>query len=279
MGVEDGNAQSFMASYNAVNKIPDTLSPFIRDIVEKEWKFDGMVSTDAGSLPNLTHQFHFYSDPTSAVAGCVKVGISVFLDPYSAPLQDAFEKKLVTEAEIECNIRGNLRMRMRLGEFDLPEMSPWEKISGTEEPWYGESNKVLARTVTQESIVLLKNSDGLLPMDKSKLRSIAVIGPFGDNVLVDWYAGMRSGQTSASATHPTTTIANCVLVAISWAQMEPTEGKYEFALVDGLIQDARRNNLKLVFLWFGSCKNGLAQTDDVVTITEEGGEKTLRTRT
>ena len=51
---------------------------------------------------------------------------------------------------------------------------------------------------------------------------------------------------------------NCVLVAISWAQMEPVEGKYEFALVDGLIQEARRNNLKIVFLWFGSWKNGLS---------------------
>ena len=51
---------------------------------------------------------------------------------------------------------------------------------------------------------------------------------------------------------------NCVLAAISWAQMEPAEGKYEFALTDGLIQEARRNNLKLIFLWFGSWKNGLS---------------------
>ena len=51
---------------------------------------------------------------------------------------------------------------------------------------------------------------------------------------------------------------NSVLAAISWAQMEPAEGKFEFALVDGLIQEARRNNLKLVFLWFGSWKNGLS---------------------
>jgi hypothetical protein len=51
---------------------------------------------------------------------------------------------------------------------------------------------------------------------------------------------------------------NCVLAAVSWAQWEPEEGKYEFALVDGLIHEARRNNLKLVFLWFGSWKNGLS---------------------
>ena len=51
---------------------------------------------------------------------------------------------------------------------------------------------------------------------------------------------------------------NCVLAAVHWAQLEPIEGQYEFALVDGLIQEARRNNLKLVFLWFGSWKNGLS---------------------
>jgi len=51
---------------------------------------------------------------------------------------------------------------------------------------------------------------------------------------------------------------NCILAAVHWAQMEPAEGRYEFALVDGLIQEARRNNLKLVFLWFGSWKNGLS---------------------
>jgi beta-galactosidase GanA len=51
---------------------------------------------------------------------------------------------------------------------------------------------------------------------------------------------------------------NCVLAAVHWAQLEPAEGRFEFALVDGLIQEARRNNLKLVFLWFGSWKNGLS---------------------
>jgi beta-glucosidase len=190
MGILEGNAQSFMASYNAVNKIPDTVSPFLRDIVEKEWKFDGMVCTDAGSLPNLVYRFHYYPDSTAAVAASVKAGITVFLDQYTRPLKDAMEKQLLTEADIERNIRGNLRMRIRLGEFDPPALSPYSKISGTEEPWYGEKNKTLARRVTRESIVLLKNSENLLPLDRSKLRSIAVIGPYGDNVLVDWYSGM-----------------------------------------------------------------------------------------
>lgn len=51
---------------------------------------------------------------------------------------------------------------------------------------------------------------------------------------------------------------NCVLAAVSWAQVEPEQGKFDFSVVDGLIQEARKNNLKLVFLWFGSWKNGLS---------------------
>ena len=190
MGIMEGNAQSFMMSYNAVNNIPNTVSPFIRDIAEKEWKFDGMVCTDSGSLPNLTRQFHYYPDATAAVAGSVKAGITVFLDQFEAPLRDALEKKLLTEADIERNIRGNIRMRMRLGEFDPPELVPYSKIAATEEPWYGEKSKALARKVTQESIVLLKNSDNLLPLNRNKVRSIAVIGRFGNEVLIDSYAGI-----------------------------------------------------------------------------------------
>jgi beta-glucosidase len=190
MGIEQANAQSFMASYNAVNKIPDTVSPFLRNIVEKEWKFDGMICTDAGSLPNLTRQFHYYDDATAAVVGAVKAGITVFLDQYTTPLRDALDKKLLTEADIERNIKGNLRMRMRLGEFDPPEMVPYSKIAGTEEPWYSDKSKALARKATQESIVLLKNAGGLLPLDKASVKSIAVIGPGANDVYVDWYGGI-----------------------------------------------------------------------------------------
>jgi beta-glucosidase len=189
MGIKEANAQSFMASYNAMNKIPMTVSPIVRDIVEKEWGFDGMVTTDAGSLRNLTREFHYYADDTEAAAGCVKAGISVFLDPYAPAIRAALEKRLITEADIDRNIKGNIRMRMRLGEFDPPEMVPYNKISGSEEPWYGEQNKALARKAAQESIVLLRNADKLLPLDKSALKSIAVIGPSANNVFIDWYAG------------------------------------------------------------------------------------------
>jgi beta-glucosidase len=189
MGVKDANAQSYMAAYNATNKVPMTVHPIMRDIVEKEWRFDGMVCTDSGSLPNLTREFHYYPDATEAAAGAVKAGITVFLDRYADSVKAALDKGLITEADIERNVKGNLRMRMRLGEFDPPEMVPYNKISGSEEPWFGDKHKALALKATQESIVLLKNTNGLLPLDKHAIKSIAVIGAAANDVFIDWYAG------------------------------------------------------------------------------------------
>jgi beta-glucosidase len=189
MGIQEANAQSYMAAYNAMNKVPMTVHPIIRDIVEKEWGFDGMVCTDSGSLPNLTREFHYYPDATEAAAGAVKAGITVFLDRYADSVRAALEKTLITEADIDRNIKGNIRMRMRLGEFDPPESVPYSRVSGSEEPWYGDKHKALALEATRKSIVLLKNTDGLLPLDRRSVKSIAVIGAAANDVFIDWYAG------------------------------------------------------------------------------------------
>jgi beta-glucosidase len=80
---------------------------------------------------------------------------------------------------------------VKLGLLDPPEMVPYSKIgvSDTLEPWLSEKHKAAAREVTQKTIVLLKNSNNMLPLEKSKLKSIAVIGPRADEVLLDWYSG------------------------------------------------------------------------------------------
>ena len=108
--------------------------------------------------PCRTSPIHCYCNPTAAVVGCIKAGITVFLDQFATPLRDALEKKLLkllTEGDI-ADIRGNLRMRMRLGEFDPPDMVPYSKISGrSRNPG---TVKPIRRwpEVTQESIVLLE---------------------------------------------------------------------------------------------------------------------------
>jgi len=186
----DGNAQSFMTAYNLVNNIPATVNPIIQNIVVKEWKFDGMICTDAGALRNLTRSQSYYQTAGEAAAGAIKAGTNVFLDRFEQPVREALENQLLTEEDIDNVIKGNFRMRMRLGEFDPPEMVPYNQISGNEEPWLSEKHKTICRTVTQKTIVLLKNENKLLPLNKDNLNSIAVIGSYADSVLMDWYSGI-----------------------------------------------------------------------------------------
>jgi beta-glucosidase len=192
MGFEEGGARCFMASYNGWNHVPCTVQPVINNVAVKEWGVDGIICTDGGAAANLTKKQHYYANATEAAAGMVKAGINQYLDNTSTnATRLALEKNLLTEADIDKNIKGTLRVFIRLGLLDPAENNPYAAIgaAGEPEPWTTEKHKSLARWVTEKSIVLLKNSENLLPLDKSKLESIAVLGPRANEVLLDWYSG------------------------------------------------------------------------------------------
>jgi beta-glucosidase len=87
-------------------------------------------------------------------------------------------------------LRGNFRVMIRLGLLDPPNRVPYSSIgSESEDPWLTDKNKAVARLATQKSIVLLKNANDLLPLNKQSLKSVAVIGPRSNEVLLDWYSG------------------------------------------------------------------------------------------
>jgi beta-glucosidase len=111
-----------------------------------------------------------------------------FLVQFEGPTTNALSQKLVTEADIENVIKGTFRIWIRLGLLDPPDRNPYAKIgSDPTEPWTTQQSRDSVRRATQESIVLLKNTGNLLPLDKSKLKSVALIGPFATNVIRDWY--------------------------------------------------------------------------------------------
>src|ERR1035437_10171097 len=113
----------------------------------------------------------YFPDLPTAAAGAIKVGINQFLDGiYKANVTLALQKNLITMKEIEEVERGSFRVMIQLGMLDPPEMVPYTKIKDGPEPPTKEENKLLARQVTQESIVLLKNQNNTLPLDKSKLK-------------------------------------------------------------------------------------------------------------
>jgi beta-glucosidase len=194
MGILEGGSRAYMAAYNAMNHIPMTVHPILREITMKEWGLDGIICTDSGSLRNMVNPrlHNYYKDLAEGAAGAVKAGINQFLEAanvYRPAAQEALQKGLLTEKDIEDVIKGEFRVMIKLGMLDPPERVPYTKIKGDEDAWKLNDHKAIARQVALESVVLLKNTDNLLPLNKAALKSIAVIGPRADQVALDWYSG------------------------------------------------------------------------------------------
>ena len=190
MGVEQGGSRAYMASYNRVNGVPQTVSPMLKDITVNQWGQNGIICTDGGAYRLLVNAHHYYPTLAEAAAGCIKAGINQFLDTYKPGTMEALQKKLITEGDIDANLRGVFRVMIKLGRLDPPEMVPYSNIGTGPEPWLSQKNRDFVRLITQKSVVLLKNQDNLLPLDKTKLKSIAVVGPRSAEVLQDWYSGV-----------------------------------------------------------------------------------------
>jgi beta-glucosidase len=191
MAVRQGGARALMAAYNAVNGTPAHVHPMLKDIVVREWGLDGIICTDGSGLRLLVSDHKAFADLPSAAAACMKAGINHFLDRQVEPVTEAVQKGLLTEAQIDEGLRGLFRVSIRLGLLDPPARVPYAKIGadGDPEPWSQPETRAFVREVTRKSIVLLKNSAGLLPLDRAKVKSIAVVGPLANTVLLDWYSG------------------------------------------------------------------------------------------
>ena len=201
MGFEQGGSRGVMASYNAWNGTTMMVNPVLKDVMIKEWGNDGVICTDGGALGLLITAHHAYPDKEHGVAAAIKAGINYFLDTYKDDLNKALKDGLVSEADIDGVEKNLLRVHLRLGELDPAGVDPYGEIGKKPQgenihpedaslpPWDQGSSKALARLATDESIVLLKNEGNALPLDRNKLKSIAVIGPWGDQVLLDWYSG------------------------------------------------------------------------------------------
>ena len=190
-GVTEGGSQCFMTAYNKYNGIPCTVHPVLRNVAMKDWGLRGIICTDGGAFRQLLTTHAYFPSLDIAAAQCIKAGITVFLDNYMTPLKEALSKGLVTEKEIEEAIYGNLRVLLKLGLLEKTPRNPYSDIgiADTIAPWKKREAGELVKLATQKSIVLLKNQNSLLPINKKSIKSIAVIGPSADAVISDWYAG------------------------------------------------------------------------------------------
>lgn len=189
-GIVEGGSRAYMAAYNKYNGIPCTVHPVLKEVTVEEWGQDGIICTDGGGFTRLVDSHHYYPDLPEAAAACIKAGINMFLDRYRPALNEALERGLVHESEIDGVLRGTIRVMLKLGLLDEGSDNPYTAIGieDTVRPWTRPEAKELARKATVESVVLMKN-EGLLPLQAEELSSIAVIGPRADQVIPDWYSG------------------------------------------------------------------------------------------
>ncbi len=192
-GITEGGSRAFMAAYNGWNGPAMCVHPCLKEITRDKWGNNGIICTDGGALELLVNAHKAYPTLTEGVAAVVKATTGQFLSAYKPYVEEALEKGLLTEEEIDEAIRGNLYVALRLGLLDGKDSAdPYRRI-GTDPdevpPYEREEARRLAREVTAKSVVLLKNSRALLPLDASGLKKIAVIGPYADKIVQDWYSG------------------------------------------------------------------------------------------
>ena len=192
-------AMSLMTAYNAYNGIPCIAAPFIKDILFDEWGMKGTIVDDAGALMFMTlPTMHNYAkDINEGIKMALEAGLTRFIDSRFEQVKAAYDGGYLSDELIDARTKSNLRTMLRLGLMDAE--CPYDAQEfGTEEdlPWERQEFKDKARLVTQKSIVLLKNEGNLLPLDKKKVKKIAVFGNRAEKVLKDWYGALPTYRVS-----------------------------------------------------------------------------------
>ena len=190
-------AMSLMTAYNAYNGIPCIANPFIKDILFDEWGMKGTLVDDAGALPFLyMPQMHGYAkDVNEAIQMALEAGLTRFIDSRFEQVKAAWEAGFIAEEVLNERTKSNLRTMLKLGLLDAACPYDAEEY-GDELPWETQEARDKARLVTQKSIVLLKNEKETLPLDRDKVRKIAVFGNRAEKVLKDWYGALPTYRIS-----------------------------------------------------------------------------------
>ena len=180
--VVKGGVEEVMTAYNRVDGVPAGASDrLINEILRGEWGYQGIITSDCWALPDFYEPGrHGYSpDAATAAAVAVKAGMDTECGESFAYLPEAVSRGLITEEEIDVNLRRLLLERFRLGEMD--GVSLWDHLS--DDIVEGEEHKALALKMAHETMVLLQNN-GVLPL-KADSR-IAVVGPNADDEDMMW---------------------------------------------------------------------------------------------
>lgn len=188
--IVDGGAYSVMGAYNMFRDFPCCANPILYGILRNEWGFKGYIVSDCWAISDFYKFTKYAKDAAEAAAQAVKAGTDLECGVDYKQLMAAFERGLLSEADIDVAVKRIFTARFKLGMFD-----PDETVSYAQIPYFvncSDYNNTLSRTAAQKSIVLLKNQDNILPLNVEEIKTIAVIGPNAGNfeALIGNYNGI-----------------------------------------------------------------------------------------
>ncbi|MGH9742559.1 MAG: beta-glucosidase BglX [Candidatus Acidiferrum sp.] len=172
---------SAMSAYMDLNDVPATGNRWLlHDVLRDQWKFTGFVVSDADAVKSLVN--HGYAeDLDEAALDAFRAGVNMEMalgfTAYSQGLPAAFERKEITEQQIDDAVRPILEMKFRLGLFDHPYVNEARAKQVLAAP----EHRTVARLTAERAAVLLRNENSLLPLRENAYKRIAVIGPVADS--------------------------------------------------------------------------------------------------
>ncbi|WP_299552398.1 glycoside hydrolase family 3 C-terminal domain-containing protein [Seonamhaeicola sp.] len=190
--VTEAHVKGVMGAYNAVYGDPSCSSPFLLDeLLKKQWGFDGYIVSDCGALGDIMKGHKKVKTAEEAAALAMQTGVNLNCGWVYKNLKKAIDKGLITEELIDERLKQLYLIRFQLGFFDKEESNPFNKV--TSDVINSDAHKAIARKVAQQSIVLLKNKNHVLPLDKN-IKTLYVTGPFASssNILMANYYGMSA---------------------------------------------------------------------------------------
>jgi beta-glucosidase len=195
--VVEGKAASVMCAYNRINGEPACVNTFLlQDTLRGAWKFSGYVVSDCGAITDIYQGHSFVKTLPEAAALSLKKGTDsdCAMTPDVPAYLEAMQKNLISQKQVDVNLKRLFKARFQMGLFDPPEMVKYAQIPVSQAD--SEAHRQLALKISRESMVLLKN-DGVLPLTPS-VKRIAVVGPLADSLpaLEGNYNGTPSRYTT-----------------------------------------------------------------------------------
>ena len=187
VAVREGRVSGVMPSYNEVDGVPSHASHFLlQQVLRGEWGFEGIVVSDYNAIEQLAGRHHVAADLAEAGRLAIEAGVDLELPDRAAylTLVDGVRAGRVSRQALDRAVRAMLRLKFLAGLFEHPyaDAAEAERITNSAE------HQTVALEAARKSLVLLKNSNGTLPLDRSRIRTLAVIGPNAADVHLGGYS-------------------------------------------------------------------------------------------